>query len=114
MKVNGQKGNAKYNKQLADSLGADDYGMKIYGLVILKPCKPVMEDKKRQTFCFWTFAEYWSFNRDRKIGCGRTLKKECREYDGILILNVKTIEAAAILLETDPAIKSKMLDPELF
>jgi len=31
-----QSGNPKYNKALADSLGGDDYGMKMYVLVILK------------------------------------------------------------------------------
>ena len=31
-----QSTNPKYDKQLADSLGGDDYGMKLYVLVILK------------------------------------------------------------------------------
>ena len=36
MHTHGQNTNPAYNKTLADSLGADDYGMKPYVLVILK------------------------------------------------------------------------------
>jgi len=42
----------KYNKQLADSLGADDYGMKIYVLVILKTGKAKIEDKQKADSLF--------------------------------------------------------------
>jgi len=35
-------------------------------------------------------------------------------YCGIFILDVKTIEAAKQLLETDPAVKEGFLDTELF
>lgn len=34
--ANAQTINSNYNKALADSSGADDYGMKMYVLVILK------------------------------------------------------------------------------
>ena len=51
-KVNAQTDNPKYNNQLADSLGADDYGMKMYILVILKPGKTKIEDKKKADSLF--------------------------------------------------------------
>ena len=34
--ANAQNGNTVYDKRLADSLGSDEYGMKMYSLVILK------------------------------------------------------------------------------
>ncbi len=37
-----------------------------------------------------------------------------KSYLGIFILNVKTISEAKELLQTDPAIKAKVLDAELF
>jgi len=41
-----QSTNSNYDKQLADSLGADDYGMKMYVLVILKPGSNKINDKQ--------------------------------------------------------------------
>jgi uncharacterized protein YciI len=37
-----------------------------------------------------------------------------KSYRGIFILNVKTINEAKELLQTDPAIQSKVLDAELY
>ena len=43
-----QTSNQKYNKQLADSLDADEYGMKMYVLVILKSGKELWFDTVRE------------------------------------------------------------------
>lgn len=114
-KANAQMDNPKYNKQLADSLGADDYGMKMYVLVILKPGKTKIENKQKADSLF--LGHFQNINHLAEIGklvVAGPIKKNVKEYEGIFILNVKTIEEANILLETDPAIKSKMLDTELF
>jgi uncharacterized protein YciI len=42
------------------------------------------------------------------------LGKNDRNYRGIFILNVKSIEEAQALLETDPTIKEKVLEAEIF
>ncbi len=42
------------------------------------------------------------------------LGKNDKTYRGIFILNVKSIEEANALLETDPTIKEKVLEAELF
>src|SRR6476469_8286370 len=44
--VTAQSTNPSYNKTLADSLGADDYGMKTYVLVLLKTGPAKADDKK--------------------------------------------------------------------
>ena len=49
-----------------------------------------------------------------KLVAAGPIKKNDKDYEGIFILNVKTIEEAKVLLETDPAIQTKMLDTELF
>jgi uncharacterized protein YciI len=40
--------------------------------------------------------------------------KNEKNYRGIFILNTKSIDEAKQLLETDPAVKSKILDAELY
>jgi hypothetical protein len=47
-----QSDNPKYDKALADSLGADDYGMKMYVLVILKTGPVQVTDKAKRDSLF--------------------------------------------------------------
>lgn len=49
-----------------------------------------------------------------KLILAEPLQKNDKAYRGIFILNVKTIPEASALLETDPVIKSKLMDAELF
>ncbi|RZL31566.1 MAG: hypothetical protein EOP00_34970, partial [Pedobacter sp.] len=42
------------------------------------------------------------------------LGKNDKNYRGIFILNVKTIDEAKLILATDPAIKANLLDADLF
>jgi uncharacterized protein YciI len=110
-----QTANPNYNKALADSLGADGYGMKAYILVILKTGTNKIENKQKVDSLFRGHLE--NINRLADAGklvvAGPLVKNE-KLYRGIFILNVKTIEEAAALIKTDPAIKEKLLDTELF
>jgi uncharacterized protein YciI len=113
--ANAQSNNSKYDKHLADSLGADSYGMKMYVLAILKTGSNRTEEKQRADSLF--IGHMQNIGRLAKIGklvAAGPLKRNEKEYEGIFILNVKTIEEANALLETDPAIKAKMLDAELY
>ncbi|MCW3108399.1 MAG: hypothetical protein JWQ09_2905 [Segetibacter sp.] len=113
--VNAQTDNPKYDKPLADSLGADDYGMKMYVLVILKPGINKINDKKKEDSLFTGHLKNIGHLADLgKLVAAGPLKKNDNNYQGIFILNVRTIPEANILLDTDPAIKSKWLDAELF
>lgn len=99
---------------MADSLGADDYGMKMYVFVILKT-GPVSVDKAITDSLFRGHME----NIGRLAASGKLLvagpmKKNNKNYRGIFILNAANIEEAEELLETDPAVKAKLLDAELF
>ena len=110
-----QTDNPKYNQHLADSLGADDYGMKLYILVILKTGQIKMEDKQKTDSLFLGHLQNIKRLADAgKLIVAGPLKKNDKKYEGIFILNVGTFEEANILLETDPAIKSKVLETELF
>ncbi len=110
-----QNNNPKYDKALADSLGADDYGMKMYVLVILKTGSNKTESKEKTDSLFSGHMQ----NINHLAGIGKLvvagpLRKNEKEYRGIFILDVKTIEEAKLLLDTDPAIKAQLLDTELF
>jgi uncharacterized protein YciI len=110
-----QTDNPKYNKALADSMGGDDYGMKTYILVILKTGSKKIEDKKVLDSLFKGHMEnIGRLAKKGKLIVAGPLGKNDKTYRGIFILNVKTIEEAIALLETDPTIKEKVLEAEVF
>jgi uncharacterized protein YciI len=110
-----QSTNPKYDKHLADSMGADDYGMKMYVLVILKTGPTRIEEKQKIDSLFSGHMKNMSdLVQKGKLVVAGPLGKNDQKYEGIFILNVKTIEEANKLLDTDPAIKAKLLEPELY
>lgn len=111
----GQKINPNYDSVLAKKFDADDYGMKKYILVILKTGSNTTEDQKIKDSLF--AGHMANINRLVKINkmvvAGPMVKNE-KTYRGIFILDVKTLEEASTLLATDPAIKEKLLESELY
>ena len=115
LSASAQTENPKYDKLLADSLGGDDYGMKAYILVILKTGPTHIKDKAVLDSLFKGHMD----NIGRLAASGQLivagpLGKNDKSYRGIFILNVKSIEEANALLETDPTIKAKVLEAEVF
>ena len=110
-----QTENPKYDKLLADSLGGDDYGMKPYIFVILKTGSNKIEDKKVLDSLFKGHMDNINVLASKgKLIVAGPLGKNDKTYRGIFILNVKTIEEANDLLESDPTIKEKVLEAEIF
>ncbi|WMN12634.1 hypothetical protein QYS49_34165 [Marivirga salinae] len=102
--------NSNYDKNLADSLGADDYGMKSYTLVILKTGGGNIEDKARVDSLFRGHME----NIGRLAEAGELivagpLGKNSNDYRGIYIFDDPDKGKVAELLQTDPAIKADLL-----
>ena len=113
--VTAQSGNSKYNKTLADSLGADEYGMKMYVLVILKSGTNKTTDKVKLDSLFKGHMKNIKRLADAgKLVVAGPLEKNEKNYRGIFILNVKTVAEAQTLLQTDPTIKAKVLNAELY
>lgn len=107
--------NPKYDKALATSLGGDDYGMKAYVLAILKTGSNTTADKETVGQLFRGHMDnIGKLAKEGKLVVAGPLGKNDKNYRGIFILNVKTIAEATALLETDPAVKAKLLDAELF
>lgn len=108
--------NPNYDKTLADKLGGDDYGMKSYFLVILKTGTNTTSDKELISESFRGHMD--NINRlvaEGKLIVAGPLEKNDSNYRGIFILNnLKTIEEAKELLQTDLAIKNGLLDYEIF
>lgn len=115
MSAVGQKTNPNYDSTLAKKYGADERGMKSYVLVILKTGSSTITDKAFIDSCFSGHMN--NINRLVKSGqliVAGPLGKNENTYRGIFILNTMTMEEAAELMQTDPAIKEKLLEPILF
>lgn len=108
--------NPNYDKELAHKLGGDDYGMKSYFFVILKTGKNTTTDKEFISESFRGHLD--NINRlveEGKLILAGPLGKNENNYRGIFILNnMKSIEEAVELLQTDPGIKNGLLDYEIF
>ncbi|POY37048.1 hypothetical protein C3K47_08295 [Solitalea longa] len=110
-----QNVNINYNKALADSLGADEYGMKPYVLVILKTGTTKIDDKKKLDSIFrGHLNNIVRLAQKGDLIVAGPLKKNDKTYRGIFILNFKTIDEAKPVLNTDPAVSSGVLDFELY
>jgi len=109
-----QKTNAKYDHLLADSLGADNYGMKYYSFVLLKTGTTKITDKDSVNRLFdGHMKNIQRLAKEKKLIVAGPFGKNERDYRGIFILNVKTIKEAEALLATDPAIKAGLLISEI-
>lgn len=107
--------NPQYDSTLARKLGADDYGMKSYILVILKTGKNDVTDKALRDSLFKGHMEnIGRLSEEGKLVVAGPISKNDLNYRGIFILNVTTIEEARMLLQTDPTIKNNIFDLELF
>lgn len=107
--------NPNYDPRLAKKLGADDYGMKRYMLVMLKTGTNQTTDTDFINACFRGHME--NINRlaeKGKLIVAGPLGKNEKNYRGIFILDATTLEEAEALLQTDPAISEKLLDAELY
>lgn len=105
----------QFDQALANSLGADDYGMKMYTLVLLKTGTNTGETKTVTDSIFrGHLANIRRLASIGKLIVAGPLAKNEKMYEGIFILNVATIEAAQDLLGTDPAVKAHLLEAEIY
>lgn len=115
-KDSSEKSKISFDQKLADSLGADQYGMKPYVIVILKTGKANITDKEKLNEHFRGHME--NIRRLAKEGkltlAGPFSTKNEREYRGIFIFNVKTKEDAENLVKTDPAVIAGVFHYEVY
>lgn len=108
--------NPLYDEVLAKRLGADDYGMKSYWLVILKTGSNTTTDKAFISESFRGHMEnIGRMVEDGKLVVAGPMGKNDKTYRGIFILNDPgTEEDVKKQLLSDPAIEAKLLEAEIY
>lgn len=115
LSIQAQKTKPKYDAELAKKVGADDYGMKSYIFVILKTGTNTSTNKIEVDKAF---AGHMT-NMNTMVEAGKLvvaglLAQMIKTIVVFFILNESDMEKAKILLATDPAIKAKFLDYDIF
>ncbi|SEI70104.1 Uncharacterized conserved protein YciI, contains a putative active-site phosphohistidine [Dyadobacter sp. SG02] len=111
--VHAQSNQAAYDSTLAKKLGADEYGMKKYVMVLLKTGTATGLPKTQTDSLFAGHMQ--NINRladsGKLVVAGPFFKND--KYRGIFILNADSLEEGKKLVETDPAVQAKLLDMDL-
>lgn len=104
-----------YNPVLAEKLGADDYGMRSYVMVILKtgPNDSKITDKAERAELFKGHFANMSRLAEEGILVMAGPLMENPPKRGLFIFNVKTPEEAKQYVETDPTVKAGVFEYEL-
>ena len=109
-----QETETKFDEKLAKSLNADEYGMKKYVFCLLKSGTNTTASKEEINKLFeGHMANISKLAKEGKLVVAGPFMKNDRNYRGIYIFNVETIEEAQALIATDPAIQAKLLEAEL-
>lgn len=106
----------KFDQKLADSLGADQYGMKSYIIVILTTGTAKIEDKTKMNELMSGHMEnIGKLAKEGKIVvAGPFSGKNQRDYRGMFIFNTKSKEEAESWVKTDPAVSAGIFNYEIF
>ena len=111
----GQNINPNYDEKLAKELHADERGMKMYILVILKSGSNHETDKVvRDSLFAGHFANINRLVALKKMVVAGPLETNDQSYRGIFILDVTTKEEAKVLLDADPTIKQQIFEAEYY
>ncbi|MBK9271397.1 MAG: hypothetical protein IPM48_07350 [Saprospiraceae bacterium] len=111
----GQNENPKYDSTLAFALGADQLGMRLYVMAILKTGDNTSTDKNYRDSCFTGHLKnIQRLAAEKKLVVAGPFVKNNAQLRGIFILNATNLEEAKQLIESDPAINEGFLSPELY
>ena len=109
-----QEANPNYDEKLAKSLNADDRGMKQYVFCILKTGSNTTATAEEKNNLFnGHMANITKLAKEGKLALAGPFMKNDKNYRGLYIFNVVTIEEAKELVATDPAVKANLLEAEL-
>ena len=106
---------AAFDADLAKRLGADERGMRMYVLCILKtgPKDAEVQGKERQEIFAGHFANISKLSDEGKLAVAGPFGKNDKTYRGLYIFNVATIEEAEKLVVLDPAVKAGVFVADL-
>ncbi|SHE71255.1 YciI family protein [Chryseobacterium takakiae] len=105
-----------FNQNLATKLGADQYGMKPYVIVMLTTGPAKIEDKAKMTELMkGHLANIGKLADEEKIVvAGPFLEKNKENYRGMFIFNTQSKEEAEQWVKTDPAVQAGVFSYEIF
>ena len=102
----------EYNAELAEKLGADDYGMRSYVFTVLKTGPAEITDETERAEIFkGHFANMGRLASEGKLVLAGPFM-DGGDKRGMYIFNVTTIEDAEALVATDPAVAAGIFVPE--
>lgn len=105
---------AKYDAKLAQKLGADERGMKMYVLCILKtgPKDAEIKGKDRDAIFAGHFANITKLADEGKLAVAGPFDDNDKHWRGLYIFNVTTIAEAEKLVVLDPGVRSGIFVPD--
>lgn len=106
---------SKFDPELAKKLGADERGMRMFVFCILKtgPKDADVKGDERKEVFKGHFANISKLADEGKLVVAGPFGKNDKNYRGLYIFNVTTIEDAQKLVELDPAVKAGVFVPDL-
>src|SRR6187455_1541223 len=106
---------SRFDPELAKKLGADERGMRMYVLCILKtgPRDAEVQGEARKEIFAGHFANIGRLADEGKLAVAGPFEKNDKSYRGLYIFNVATIEEAEKLVLLDPAVKAGIFVPDL-
>lgn len=111
-KASEEKVRPGYDAELAKKVGADKYGMRNYVIAFLRTGPTKIGDKAEVSKLF--AGHMTNMNRlaaEGKLTVAGPFSKD-PVFRGMFILAVETVEEAKALVDTDPAVKSGMLQAD--
>ncbi|WP_346236429.1 YciI family protein [Niabella insulamsoli] len=106
---------AAYDKELADSLGADAYGMRMYQFVILKTGPTTLHNKDSVGNIFKGHMDNITrLVKEGKLIVAGPFGKNDKSYRGLFIFTGTDRQQTVDLLATDPAVKTGLLAYDIF
>ncbi len=110
--ISAQQQNPNYDAKLADKLGADAYGMKMYTLVLLTTGINKDESDLRKNAFATHMQNMNNLTEEGKLILAGPFGKNDSNYRGIFILNTTSVEEAKQFLAADLAIQNEYLNAE--
>lgn len=112
--LSAQTVNPQYDEKLAKELGGNDNGMKTYIFCLLKTGSNTTATKEEKTKYFeGHMANINRLAAEGKLVVAGPFMKNDKNYRGIFIFNVSTVEEAQALVATDPAVKANIFEAEM-
>lgn len=106
-----------YNAELAKKLGADERGMRMYVMCVLKTGKGdkkfKKDSKERKEIFAGHFANINRLADEGKLAVAGPFGENTRKYRGLYIFAVPTVAEAEKLVILDPAVKAGVFEYEL-